>query len=181
MTWYVIGAESRIEATDGEPRVVTYPGEKRRALYWPSASSANRDHYRLIRGAAEEFRSLVEPHERLYARELPEDAVPELLELNTEVERMERLLEAAKAARREFLRAQVPRSVPARVSAPLEDGEEVEVRKTLGGGPYPLREWVGGYVFVLKDGNYVRVRHVGGDFDGVESVFPLGDVRRRKR
>lgn len=76
----------------------------------------------------------------------------------------------------------------------LQPGEAVEVRSVWAGGRNPISDWFGGYAFVAIEPRQKRVSSAGpeekvvvvrntsrGTFEGCESLWPVGDVRRAQK
>lgn len=108
--WFVVGPLSSLGATETPPR---RRGDGRilpRTLFWLASGTVGRREFRTRRGVVVEDRAYHEPHDRIVARVLPDDAEDELLRLNAAVEAAEKVLADARRERREFLAAQVPRA-----------------------------------------------------------------------
>lgn len=126
VTYYIVGEEDALGATATPPRIVrdAFKPKRWRMLWLASAAAeVRRWEFPIVRGRAEEFRTY-DYGKRVYARELPADAVPELLRHDEAVRAAEEALKAAKAERRAFLAAQAPRAIVARVPAGNEPPEE---------------------------------------------------------
>lgn len=117
-TYYIVGEEDALGCTSTPPRIISHEPKKRYML-WPASSHIGRHTFGIVRGHAEEYRLRDGTNTRVYARELPEDAVSELLRHDEAVRAAEEALQAARAERRAFLAAQVPRSKLAK--APAEE------------------------------------------------------------
>ena len=107
MTWFIVGDEDRLDATETPPRIMALVGG--RSLVWDASTMGGRYQFWIKRGVAEEFRLPWEDQKRVLARVLPSDAEPEMRRLNEDVEKAEAALKKVRAARREFLVAQAPR------------------------------------------------------------------------
>lgn len=107
VTWYIVGAENALECTSTPPRMIFDSQRGGWQMRWPIVTGGYQM-FRVVRGRAEEFRTY-DDGQRVYARELPEDARPDLLAHNAEVIAAEAALEAARGNRRAFLEAQVLR------------------------------------------------------------------------
>lgn len=119
--YYIVGEEGVLGCTSTPPKVRRdHRDPKRQAMLWLASATVGRFEFRIVRGHAEEYRTYDGTHTRVIARELPADAVPELERLNQAVTDAEAALQRAKQDRRDFLSAQVPRAILARVPAPHE-------------------------------------------------------------
>lgn len=108
MIRYIVGLESNLGVTESAPRVVKL-GKGGPIALWPHSSVVGRWQFGIKRGFVEEHRSY-DDDERVYARVFPEDAAPELAEIEAKlaanVEENKRL----RAERQALLAAVVPRA-----------------------------------------------------------------------